>query len=363
MKNENKINLRIVFSALALLSFLLFSLCNNLMVEEYTSYCTYGWRFRVLNDLFLSVPFILLFTFSLMEQQMKHINQRIFVFGIFFMYFIQTILFLLSSSVRDFSFLCCNLFGQSLYFVLALLAARLIFLILIPRAHKSLLKFYSVGMIILLAIALIAVLSTEYFYVRYSVTKTVINLSIDILFHIALFFFSDLLKKENEKPSWRDFLNTLIPPSFANLFDNGDYFSDEKISEESTEKPQIKETDYATEYKKVLIHAINEEDYEFLTVNSFFLDLSREIVTNDENKYYPTEKYIQQLTCLAQKINAINSEKPECISSPFSEHINALIEKKDKERFKTDVISTAKKMFGEKTVTWEKATQLYFEGG
>lgn len=61
LKNKTKSNLRLIFSSLSLAAFVLFSLCSNLIVNEHTSYYTYGWRLGLMNDLFLLIPFIALF--------------------------------------------------------------------------------------------------------------------------------------------------------------------------------------------------------------------------------------------------------------------------------------------------------------
>ena len=84
-------NLRIILSSIALASFVLFALCDNLMVREFTTYHTYGWRLSVLNDLFLAAPFVALLIFSIMERKMRHINGRVFVAGIFVLYLFSAV--------------------------------------------------------------------------------------------------------------------------------------------------------------------------------------------------------------------------------------------------------------------------------
>lgn len=66
---------------------------------------------------------------------------------------------------------------------------------------------------------------------RYSVVKTVITLSIDILFHVALFFFNNLLDKKNESNTWLALLGTFMFPIFGSIFDDDDYEEDKDYFE------------------------------------------------------------------------------------------------------------------------------------
>lgn len=228
MEKTNKTsNLRIIFSSVALIAFVIFALCDNLMVNEYTTYHTYGWRLGLLNDLFLAIPFVAILAFSIMERKMKHINGRVFVAGIFVLYLVQTMLLWFSDGASEFSIFCCVLLGRASEIVTALLIVRIVMLILVPIAHKNMLRFYSLGMIAFMGFALIAILTSDYISMRYSIAETVVALSIDILFHVALFCFSDLLDKENESVSWLALLGTLMYPVFGSIFEDDDYEDDE----------------------------------------------------------------------------------------------------------------------------------------
>lgn len=216
-------NLRIILSSIALASFVLFALCDNLMVREFITYHTYGWRLSVLNDLFLAAPFVALLIFSIMERKMRHINGRVFVAGIFVFYLVQAMLLWFSDGASEFSVFCCGFIGRLSEIVTAILIVRIVALLLIPIAHKNMLRFYSLGMIAFLVFALVATLTSDYISMRYSVVKTVITLSIDILFHVALFFFSNLLDKKNESNTWLAILGTFMFPIFGSIFDDDDY--------------------------------------------------------------------------------------------------------------------------------------------
>lgn len=224
-------NLRIILSSIALASFVLFALCDNLMVREFTTYHTYGRRLSVLNDLFLAAPFVALFIYSIMERKMRHINGRVFVAGIFVLYLVQAMLLWFSDGASEFSIFCCSFLGGLSEFVTAILIVRIVVLLLIPIAHKNMLRFYSLGMIAFMVFALVTTLTSDYISMRYSVVKTVITLSIDILFHVALFFFSNLLDKKNESNTWLTLLGMFMFPIFGSIFNDDNYEEDKDYFE------------------------------------------------------------------------------------------------------------------------------------
>lgn len=234
LKNKTKSNLRIIFSSIALITFVLFSLCDNLMVNEYTSYYTYGWRLGLMNDLFLLIPFAAIFTFSILECKLEHVNRRAYVFGIFMLYTVQALFIFFGDSTSEFSIFTCSFLGKVSDITIAILIIRMVMLFLIPIANKIMLKIYSLGMISFFGIMIIALLTTDSLYNRYmhrSMIGIVFSLIVDILFHVALFFFSDLLDKGNESNAWLCSLGTLMYPIFGNMLDDEEYF--EEINDES----------------------------------------------------------------------------------------------------------------------------------
>lgn len=227
LKNKTKSNLRLIFSSLSLAAFVLFSLCSNLIVTEHTSYYTYGWRLGLMNDLFLLIPFVALFVFAVLERKLDHINGRAYVFGLFTLYVVQALFIFFGSSTSEFSIFTCSFLGRVSDITIAILIVRMVMLFLIPIAHKIMLKIYSLGMIAFFGLMLIGLLTTDSFYIRYisrSMTEVTIALVIDVLFHIGLFFFSDLLSKENEATSWLCLLAGIAYPVFGNLFDDDDEY-------------------------------------------------------------------------------------------------------------------------------------------
>lgn len=238
LKNKTKSNLRLIFSSISLAAFVLFSLCSNLIVTEHTSYYTYGWRLGLMNDLFLLIPFVALFVYSVLERKLEHINGRAYVFGLFALYTAQALFIFFGDSTSDFSIFTCSFLGRVSDITIAILIARMVMLFLIPIAHKIMLKIYSVGLIVFFGLMLIGLLNTDSFYIRHishSMTEIIIAIVIDILFHIGLFFFSDLLSKENEATSWLCLLAGIAYPVFGNLFDDDDEYDafeeDDEFSE------------------------------------------------------------------------------------------------------------------------------------
>ena len=232
MKNKTKSNLRLFFSSISLAAFVLFSLCRNLIVTEYTSYYTYGWRLGLMNDLFLLIPFIALFMFAVLERKLEYVNGRAYAFGLFALYTVQALFIFFGNSTSEFSIFTCSFLGEVSEIATIVLIVRMVMLFLIPIAHKIMLKIYSIGMISFLGLMLIEFLATEDFYFRYmglSTTEVVVAVIIDMLFHIALFFFSDLLNKGSESDAWFCFLGTLMYPIFGNMLDDED--EDDEIIE------------------------------------------------------------------------------------------------------------------------------------
>lgn len=360
-KNKTKSSLRIIFSAVALIAFVLFSLCDNLMVNEYTSYHTYGWRLGVLNDLFLVVPFIALLVFSIMERKLKYISGRVYVVGIFVLYLIQTLMMFFEVGTSDFSIFCCTFLGRSSDIVTAILIVRIVMLMLIPIAHKIILKIYSLGMISFFSFALVDILTTDIFYIRSSVQEIIVTLAIDALFHIGLYFFSELMDKDNKSTLWLYFLDTLMYPIFGSLFD------DEDDSEELDDfyDDEIKDThsytDYAVEYKKIQVCILDENDEKFIPVNTFLENLSQDVLYDGPETFYSKEKYVEHLTALLAKIKEINTRRPGFISEEFAELINALLIEKDEDAFRLDVVTVAKLLFNQRASAWMAAVNQYFE--
>ena len=205
MKN-NKINsnLRIAFSSIALISFVLFSLCNNLIVTEHSSYYTYEWRVGVINDIFLFVPYAALLIISLIERKLKYISPCVYVAEIFSLNIIQTAIMGFVDEASDFSIFCCGTLGRSPVFSDVFIIVRLAMLVLtLIKPHKIILKIYSLAMIAFFGTALVATLTSNTAYISYiysSRPEIIAELAVDILFYIALFFFNDLMVSNNKIP-------------------------------------------------------------------------------------------------------------------------------------------------------------------
>lgn len=226
--NRNS-NLRIIFSSIALGLFVLFILYDNFVVREFNTYHTYGGRL-----LFSATPFVALFAFSIMERKMRHINGRIFVIGIFVLYLVQALLFWFLDGIFEFSIFCCAFLGRLSEIVTAILIVRIVVLLLIPVAHKNMLRFYSLGMIAFMVFFLVAILTSDYTSMRYSTIETVVEICIDVLFHVGLFFFSDLLSEAD-----KNFFDYIINGNKKSEGEDSMSICAEFFSEEALEKIDI----------------------------------------------------------------------------------------------------------------------------
>ena len=242
LKNKTRSKFRLIFSSLALIAFVVFSLCDNLMVTEHTSYYTCAWRLNLINDLFLLFPFVALLVFAVLERKLEYVNGRAYVAGIFALNAIQALFIFLGDSTSDFSFFTCSFIGVISDVAIPFVIVRFIILLFIPIADKIMIKLYSLEMIAFFVIIPTALFVTGDLNIRNmhgSMIKFVVAVIADILFHIALFFFSDLLDKRNESDAWLCFLTPLIYPIFGNMFDDEDEECFEEISSDSYNNEHI----------------------------------------------------------------------------------------------------------------------------
>jgi len=205
-KNKTYSTLRIIFSSLALIAMIAYSLHYSFFQSN--EYITYSWRFGILNSIFVAVPFIALFTFSIIERHLQFIDSRCYLVGIFYLYLVQTIAVLFIDNASDFSVLCCSLLGRFSFVALVIMILRIVVLVLIPIVRSGLIiKAYSLGMTGFLGLFLVTAVVSD--IIAYRETEIILALGIDILFHVALFFFSDFLKTE----PWFHFLDVFFGES------------------------------------------------------------------------------------------------------------------------------------------------------
>lgn len=220
-KNKINSNLRIAFSSIALVSFVLLSLCNNLIVKEHSSYYTYEWRLGVMNDIFLLVPYAALLIISLIERKLTYITPRVYVAEILSLNIIQIAIMGFVDDASDFSIFCCGTLGRSPKLTDVFIIVRLAMLALtLIKPHKIILKIYSLAMIFFFGTALVATLTSNTTYINYiynSRPEIIAELAVDILFYIALFFFNDLMVS-----------NDKIPDNIDNEEDYADIENDEE---------------------------------------------------------------------------------------------------------------------------------------
>ena len=185
--------------------FILFSLYDNLLLNYYLSYHTYSWRSVLLNDLFLLGPFMVLFIFAVLERKKKHLNGKVPLVGVFILYALQTLFIIFGHSICNFSIFTSSFPERLFDFTVEILVVRVALLLLIPIANKNIFKIYSVVIISFLGISLLSLFTVEMFYSYHSlrsITEVTISIIIDILFHLALFFFSDIIDNKKKSSSY-----------------------------------------------------------------------------------------------------------------------------------------------------------------
>lgn len=225
--NTKSSNLRIIFSALALAGFTLFSLGTH-SIE--LSYPTYRGHMSIMESLFQLIPFVALLLFAILERKMLRINRRVYVAGIFLLYFVQTLFLLFSDVMEDYSIFCCSDLSALPDIVFTILAVRFLLLLLIPVVHAIVLKIYSMAMLALFLFTLLAFLTSTSICLSNEITTTVSALTVDALFHVALYFFSDLLTSENKSKFWlglADLLSSSEKLWGSEINDETDYESED----------------------------------------------------------------------------------------------------------------------------------------
>lgn len=151
---------------------------------------------------------------------MRYINKRIYVASILMIYLLQALFLWISEGASEFSILCCGIVGNISEVIKVMLIIRILMFLFVPIAHKNMLRFYSIGMIGFMVWAMIDILTSASLFTRLSTIEIVVAMSSDILFHIALFFYSDLCDEENKFGTFLSVLDTIINPIFDILFED-----------------------------------------------------------------------------------------------------------------------------------------------
>lgn len=347
MKNNKAASTaRAVFSTLALIAFVLYMVLDKATLNESYRY-TFGWRSGIFNDFFLLIPFLTLFVFAFLERELEHVNERRYIVSIFVLYLIQSVLSLFGDHLSRFdlfiSYEVCY-FEEVVYVIMAI---RVLMLFLVPACKPIVLKAYSLGMAVFMAVLLIGSIYSARYWGDGAVLESCISLIPDILFHIALYFFGNLMTEEN-KTSLKTLGITGIVAMIENMFLSDDFddwgFDDEDFLDEDSEEPKDSDKfiDVAKEYEKIVTYALVTESERFPVINHFFERLSRYVLTDEEGMYYPTEKYVENLSTLKSLVEKIQEEEPGYISKYFVCRVDRLLEEKEEEVFKMKVVITAR---------------------
>lgn len=226
LNQKTRSNLRIILSCIAFTFFVAYTLCDLFVFSRYSSFKTYGFREDLLNYIILSFPFIALLTFSVMERKLKYINGRVYVVGIFALYFVQFLITAFADNIFYYPIFCNKALSTWTELMSFVIGLRVFMLVLVPIANRILLKIYSVLTITFFCFVLFGVIFYDG-YVQLYLPQVISSLVVDIAFHAALYFFSDLMTSHNESDQWFDFLGILSYPIFGNPFK--DYDEEETV--------------------------------------------------------------------------------------------------------------------------------------
>lgn len=359
-KNKASSTARLVFSTIAVVIFIFYMLFDKFIMSDsiYDSIYryTYGWRADILNDIFLFFPFLMLFIFALMERKSESINERNYIVWIFALQLVQVLITLIGESTSQFSLFCSKEFDYLSIVVCGIVGIRVLMLFLTPFVKPIFLKGYCLGMISFLLLLLNSVIYGAKHWGD-PLLENCIPLIPDLAFHIAFYFFSDLMTEENET-SLKDlflygFLGVLdhlfsMDDDWDDFddwdFENEDYLDHD--SEEVKNGDQEINIDIAEQYDKIASYALVTENESFPEINHFFERLSRNVFTDEEGKYYSSETYVEKLSALKRLVEEMKKEEPEYISEQFVWLVDMLLVEKEEEVFKLKVVKIAREFMG-----------------
>ena len=188
---KTKCTCRIVFSVFAILEFIVFSICMNLM----RSYYSYDWGIGVAVDFILLIPFLTLFILFKMEQSGRTLDVRRYSTGFFASQLILMVFLYLLSKIAHYSLLLDGLWNA----ISVVLVARIAILFLLPRMKKLVLDIYSFVMVSFLCYALAAIVRSEWSVMMESTIAIMVALAFDLIFHVVLYFNGGSVVLEGKK--------------------------------------------------------------------------------------------------------------------------------------------------------------------
>lgn len=356
--NKKRSNIRIALSSTTLILFVLYALCDNLIVRNCMSYHTYGWRMGIINDIILLLPIVALFIFSLCERNLKHVNGRTYIVGIFLLYMFLFVAIQFFSGSYDLSYFCSDIIGNFSWIISVIMWVRLFLLLMLPIAHRISLKIYSLGMIGLFG----AVFVFSLFEIQYDGTAAVgycISALIDILFHVALYYFSDLMTEDNESSIWMAILGFITIPIFGSPFEDDEEDDLDHSDIETEDRENDSRVDLSVEYRKIAAYALHAENLEFLKINSFLDNLANGKFTNTEGIYYPDDIFVENISALREYAISINGNMNDYVSESFISLLDSLLAEKEQATFKLDVITIAKVIGRSNLSTWISAVAQF----
>ena len=225
-------------------------------------------------------------------------------------------------------------------------------LLVIPIANRVALKVYSIGMILLFVFNFAGALYVIK-HIGLAAIGYCIELTLDIIFHLALYNFSDLMTKENEFSVWMSMLSFLTSPIFGRLSD--DENDDGSDFDENNSESDFN-TNLSLEYEKIIVYAFYTENKDFPELKCLFDRLANGIFVNSDGEYYSNEFLKENLFALKELVISINEKISGYISEAFIAIIDTLLAAKEQSTFKLDVITVVKIINRHSLSTWASAS-------
>ena len=297
-------------------------------------------RHDLLQAAILALPFIELLTFVLIENKLAYINKRWFVWSLFATYFAFTVVFDFMGRGMTAPIFLNGALNRLETVVSIVIGVRVFLVFVIPFVHRWIVKAYSLGMMAFLTVSFVYLLNNahwmEALFFRYTIA-----IFADMLFHGALFFFADIMTKENGLFSDVNF--------FGKLFDRTSKNSVEDQETELIDRP------LSRDYKLICMYAVSKEFDDFVKTDLFFRRLADGMFWDENGRYYSSEEYLHHLKIVRKLADDLNEQWDNYIHRGFMDMLNLLLANEDAYSFKADVATVAHLLLNQPASSWVTA--------
>ncbi len=321
-KNDlTKQDFRIVLSA-GSLSLLVLYILSIVLGDQLLN--TYWGRDILLQTSVLTLPYLLLFTLTLIESKL-HINKRLFVWSIFLLYTLRFILFAVGGNTSLQNPVFLNSALNRMTTVAAFVEiTHLVLAIIIPVANKWVVRVYAISMLTILSVSLGYLAFSTVPIPLEDLNRYLFAILADIFFNATLFFAGDWLTDENR------------------LFWKGTNIMREKLWNPFREK-SFPEHPLCDNYKDIVLFAAEHNMNEFIRTEVFFDRLSKSVYYDESDRqYYTTDEYVRHIKALHDLALTINEKQAGVISKDFIQILEMVLYDKNEPFFKKTVAGLAR---------------------